>query len=135
MLLAEDKGIDRAAVMNEDGVRIAAACPVECLLNDNFWWVQKLPRKVKTKNTEKEKFHIEIEILTPLFDRLHVNDKQYHVKPPARSKLTLEEQNKLGDVKSLVAQVSRTEQKMTKKTLFNFNSNQFKFRPKLIASI
>lgn len=37
MLLAEDKGIDRAAVMNEDGIRIAAACSIESLLNDGFW--------------------------------------------------------------------------------------------------
>lgn len=37
MLLAEDKGIDRAAVLNEDGVRIAAACSIESLLNDDFW--------------------------------------------------------------------------------------------------
>lgn len=37
MLLAEDKGIDRAAVMSADGVRIAAACSIESLLNDKFW--------------------------------------------------------------------------------------------------
>lgn len=37
MLLAEDKGIDRAAVMSEDGIRIAAACSIESLLNDKFW--------------------------------------------------------------------------------------------------
>lgn len=37
MLLAEDKGIDRAAVLNEDGVRIAAACSIESLLSDDFW--------------------------------------------------------------------------------------------------
>lgn len=37
MLLAEDKGIDRAAILNEDGTRIAAACSIENLLNGNFW--------------------------------------------------------------------------------------------------
>lgn len=37
MLLAEDKGIDRAAVLNEDGTRIAAACSIENLLNSDFW--------------------------------------------------------------------------------------------------
>lgn len=39
MLLAEDKGIDRAAILSEDGVRIASACSIESLMDESFWWV------------------------------------------------------------------------------------------------
>lgn len=37
MLRAEDKGIDRAAVLNKDGIRIAAACSIENLMDEDFW--------------------------------------------------------------------------------------------------
>lgn len=42
MLRAEDKGIDRAAVLNRDGIRIAAACSIENLMDEDFWWVINL---------------------------------------------------------------------------------------------
>lgn len=38
--------------------------------------------------------------------RLHLNDKHYFVEPPKREKISSEEITKLGDVRSLVAQVS-----------------------------
>lgn len=37
MLRAEDKGIDRATILNGDGVRIAAACSIENLMDEDFW--------------------------------------------------------------------------------------------------
>ena len=37
MLRAEDKGIDRATILNKDGVRIAAACSIENLMDEDFW--------------------------------------------------------------------------------------------------
>lgn len=37
MLRAEDRGIDRATVANKDGVRIAAACSIENLMDEDFW--------------------------------------------------------------------------------------------------
>lgn len=37
MLHAEDKGIDRATIVNGEGVRIAAACSIENLMDDEFW--------------------------------------------------------------------------------------------------
>lgn len=37
--------------------------------------------------------------------RLHLNDKHYFVEPPKREKISSEETSKLGDVRSLVAQV------------------------------
>lgn len=42
------------------------------------------------------------------FRRLHLNDKHYFVEPPKREKISSEEITKLGDVRSLVAQVRRT---------------------------
>lgn len=38
--------------------------------------------------------------------RLHLNDKHYFVEPPKREKISSEEINKLGDVRSIVAQVN-----------------------------
>ncbi|XP_049299339.1 calcium uniporter protein, mitochondrial [Anopheles funestus] len=73
MLKVEDRGIDRAAILNREGVRIAAACSIENLMDDEFW--------------------------------LHLNDRQYYVKPPKREKITSEEITRLGDVQALVAQL------------------------------
>lgn len=73
MLKVEDRGIDRAAVLNREGIRIAAACSIENLMDDDFW--------------------------------LHLNDRQYYVKPPKREKITSEEITRLGDVQALVAQL------------------------------
>lgn len=39
MLRAEDNGIDRAIILNADGVRIAAASTIESLLDTSFWYV------------------------------------------------------------------------------------------------
>lgn len=73
MLKVEDRGVDRATVLNRDGVRIASACSVETLMDDEFW--------------------------------LHLNDRQYYVRPPKRDRITSEELTRLGDVQALVAQV------------------------------
>lgn len=73
MLKVEDRGVDRAAVLNREGVRIAASCSIENLMDDEFW--------------------------------LHLNDRQYYVKPPKREKITSEELTRLGDVQALVAQL------------------------------
>lgn len=37
MLRSEDRGIDRAIVLNENGIRIASGCSIENLMGDNFW--------------------------------------------------------------------------------------------------
>lgn len=37
MLKVEDRGVDRATVLNRDGVRIASACSIETLMDDEFW--------------------------------------------------------------------------------------------------
>ncbi|XP_055686110.1 calcium uniporter protein, mitochondrial [Lutzomyia longipalpis] len=73
MLHEEDRGIDRAAVLSNEGIRISSACSIENLMDDSFW--------------------------------LHINDKQYHVMPPIRDKITSEELTKIGDVRVLVAQL------------------------------
>lgn len=37
MLKSEDKGIDRAAILNDNGIRIASSCSIESLMDDEFW--------------------------------------------------------------------------------------------------
>lgn len=37
MLKAEDRGIDRAAILNVSGVRIASSCSIENLMDESFW--------------------------------------------------------------------------------------------------
>uniref|UniRef100_A0A1B0DQ82 Uncharacterized protein n=1 Tax=Phlebotomus papatasi TaxID=29031 RepID=A0A1B0DQ82_PHLPP len=37
MLHEEDRGIDRAAVLSNEGVRISSACSIENLMDDSFW--------------------------------------------------------------------------------------------------
>lgn len=37
MLKVEDRGIDRAAILSNEGIRIASACSIENLLDENFW--------------------------------------------------------------------------------------------------
>ncbi|XP_031618592.1 calcium uniporter protein, mitochondrial isoform X2 [Contarinia nasturtii] len=83
MLLAEDKGIDRAAVMNEDGIRIAAACSIESLLNDGFWLhvndkryhVQPPPRSA-TSIEEMGKINDVRSLVAQLYETLHVGEHQ-----------------------------------------------------------
>ncbi|XP_055315156.1 calcium uniporter protein, mitochondrial [Sitodiplosis mosellana] len=83
MLLAEDKGIDRAAVMNEDGIRIAAACSIESLLNDGFWLhvndkryhVQPPPRS-QTSLEEMGQLNDVRLLVAQLYETLHVGEHQ-----------------------------------------------------------
>lgn len=37
MLKSEDRGIDRAAILNKNGVRIASSCSIESLMDESFW--------------------------------------------------------------------------------------------------
>lgn len=37
MLRLEDRGIDRAVILNKEGVRIASTCSIESLMNEPFW--------------------------------------------------------------------------------------------------
>ncbi|XP_055385258.1 calcium uniporter protein, mitochondrial isoform X2 [Condylostylus longicornis] len=73
MLKSEDRGIDRATILNRDGVRIASTCSIESLMDEPFI--------------------------------LHINDKRYDVVPPPRDRINMEDLNKIGDVRALVAQL------------------------------
>lgn len=55
--------------------------------------------------------------------RLHVNDKRYHVQPPSRSQLSLEEMGKLNDVRLLVAQVFNRITTSISRTILFFGSS------------
>jgi calcium uniporter protein, mitochondrial len=37
MLKSEDRGIDRATILNNSGIRIASGCSIENLMDENFW--------------------------------------------------------------------------------------------------
>lgn len=45
--------------------------------------------------------------MPPNANRLHVNDKQYHVQPPKRAKLSIEDSAQIGDIRVLVSQVKK----------------------------
>lgn len=45
-------------------------------------------------------------LISFLFFRIHINDQKYKVVPPKRERIQVEDLNKLGDIKALVAQVS-----------------------------
>lgn len=38
MLKTEDRGIDRATILNNNGVRIASTCNIESLMDEPFWY-------------------------------------------------------------------------------------------------
>ena len=37
MLKLEDRGVDRAIILNDEGVRIASTCSIESLMDEPFW--------------------------------------------------------------------------------------------------
>lgn len=37
MLKSEDRGIDRATILNNAGVRISAGSSIESIMDDDFW--------------------------------------------------------------------------------------------------
>lgn len=37
MIKSEDRGIDRATILNNEGVRVSSGCTIENLMDDEFW--------------------------------------------------------------------------------------------------
>ncbi|XP_020801691.1 calcium uniporter protein, mitochondrial isoform X1 [Drosophila serrata] len=54
MLRAEDRGIDRAAIINKHGVRIASSCTIDSLLDDSFC-IQINNRTLEVNPPKREK--------------------------------------------------------------------------------
>jgi len=92
MLKAEDRGIDRAAVINRHGVRIASSCTIDSLLDDSFRWVNH------------RYFWISLTLFTFNYS-IQINNRTLEVIPPKRERITVESVDKVGDVRKVIAQV------------------------------
>ncbi|XP_017863722.1 PREDICTED: uncharacterized protein LOC108614223 isoform X2 [Drosophila arizonae] len=83
MLREEDRGIDRAAIINKHGVRIASSCTIERLLDDEFS-IQINNRNLDVKPPEREKITIEKidkmdevrKIIAQLYEAFNVGEYQ-----------------------------------------------------------
>ncbi|XP_064544540.1 calcium uniporter protein, mitochondrial isoform X5 [Drosophila montana] len=83
MLREEDRGIDRAAVINKHGVRIASSCTIERLLDDEFS-IQINNRNLDVKPPEREKITTEKidkmddvrKIIAQLYEAFNVGEYQ-----------------------------------------------------------
>ncbi|XP_017842504.1 calcium uniporter protein, mitochondrial isoform X4 [Drosophila busckii] len=83
MLKEEDRGIDRAAIINKHGVRIASSCSIESLLDDEFS-IQINNRCLEVKPPKREKITIETidkmgdvrKIVAQLYEAFNVSEYQ-----------------------------------------------------------
>ncbi|XP_030081802.1 calcium uniporter protein, mitochondrial isoform X2 [Drosophila hydei] len=83
MLREEDRGIDRAAIINKHGVRIASSCTIERLLDDEFS-IQINNRNLDVKPPEREKITMEKidkmddvrKIIAQLYEAFNVGEYQ-----------------------------------------------------------
>ncbi|XP_017048510.1 calcium uniporter protein, mitochondrial isoform X2 [Drosophila ficusphila] len=83
MLKAEDRGIDRAAVINKHGVRIASSCTIESLLDDSFS-IQINNRTLEVNPPKREKITVESldkvgdvrKVIAQLYEAFNVGEYQ-----------------------------------------------------------
>ncbi|XP_032575637.1 calcium uniporter protein, mitochondrial isoform X2 [Drosophila sechellia] len=83
MLRAEDRGIDRAAVINKHGVRIASSCTIESLLDDSFS-IQINNRTLDVNPPKREKVTLESmdkvgdvrKVIAQLYEAFNVGEYQ-----------------------------------------------------------
>lgn len=84
MLREEDRGIDRAAILNKDGVRISSSCTIENLMDEQFWlhlndkhYLVEPPQKEKISSSEEMNRLGDIKALVAkLYEELHVGEHQ-----------------------------------------------------------
>ncbi|XP_070135737.1 calcium uniporter protein, mitochondrial isoform X3 [Drosophila bipectinata] len=83
MLRAEDRGIDRAAVINKHGVRIASSCSIDSLLDDSFS-IQINNRTLEVNPPKRDKITIESmdkvgdvrKVIAQLYEAFNVGEYQ-----------------------------------------------------------
>ncbi|XP_032310711.1 calcium uniporter protein, mitochondrial isoform X5 [Drosophila ananassae] len=83
MLRAEDRGIDRAAVINKHGVRIASSCTIDSLLDDSFS-IQINNRTLEVNPPKRDKITIESmdkvgdvrKVIAQLYEAFNVGEYQ-----------------------------------------------------------
>ncbi|XP_037908151.1 calcium uniporter protein, mitochondrial isoform X3 [Hermetia illucens] len=85
MLRLEDRGIDRAVILNKEGVRIASTCSIESLMNEPFWlhvndkhYLVTPPDRERISSEELTKLGDVRAMVAQLYEALHVGE--YHVK-------------------------------------------------------
>ncbi|XP_070070503.1 calcium uniporter protein, mitochondrial isoform X1 [Drosophila takahashii] len=83
MLRAEDRGIDRAAVINRHGVRIASSCTIDSLLDDSFS-IQINNRTLEVNPPKRERITVESvdkvgdvrKVIAQLYEAFNVGEYQ-----------------------------------------------------------
>ncbi|XP_022215287.2 calcium uniporter protein, mitochondrial isoform X1 [Drosophila obscura] len=83
MLKEEDRGIDRAAVINKHGVRIASSCTIDSLLDDTFS-IQINNRTLELSPPKRDKITLESmdkvgdvrKVIAQLYEAFHVGEYQ-----------------------------------------------------------
>ncbi|XP_053955071.1 uncharacterized protein LOC128861170 [Anastrepha ludens] len=85
MLKIEDHGIDRAIVLNQNGIRISSTCSIDSLMDEPFWLqindnkYEVIPPKRKKIDSEDLKNLNDIRTLVAqLYEALHVGE--YHLQ-------------------------------------------------------
>lgn len=102
MLKVEDKGIDRAAIVNRDGVRIASFSKIESLMDEEFWlhlndkkYFVKPPKREKITSEELTRLSDVQALVAQLYEALHVGEHQIRKEQELHTRLE-ELNDKLG---------------------------------------
>ncbi|XP_075163617.1 mitochondrial calcium uniporter isoform X2 [Haematobia irritans] len=96
MLKTEDRGIDRATILNKSGVRIASTCNIESLMDEPFW-IHINDLKYKVVPPPREKIQLEDlkklgdvkALVAQLYEALHVGE--YHIEKEQELNVKLED--------------------------------------------
>ncbi|XP_013114539.1 calcium uniporter protein, mitochondrial isoform X2 [Stomoxys calcitrans] len=96
MLKTEDRGIDRATILNKSGVRIASTCNIESLMDEPFWiHINDLKYKVVPPPRERiqlqdlKKLGDVKALVAQLYEALHVGE--YHIEKEQELNVKLED--------------------------------------------
>ncbi|XP_073840369.1 mitochondrial calcium uniporter isoform X2 [Musca autumnalis] len=112
MLKTEDRGIDRATILNQSGVRIASTCNIESLMDEPFW-IHINDQKYKVVPPKREKVELEDlkklgdvkALVAQLYEALHVGE--YHIEKEQ------ELNTKLEDLKYQLAPLERQKSELS----------------------
>ncbi|XP_058987644.1 calcium uniporter protein, mitochondrial isoform X2 [Musca domestica] len=112
MLKTEDRGIDRATILNQSGVRIASTCNIESLMDEPFW-IHINDQKYKVVPPKRERVQLEDlkklgdvkALVAQLYEALHVGE--YHIEKEQ------ELNTKLEDLKYQLAPLERQKSELS----------------------
>lgn len=109
MLKLEDRGVDRAIILNDEGVRIASTCSIESLMDEPFW-LHINDKKYKVVPPERERISSQDltklgdvrALVGQLYEALHVGEYHLH-----------KEQELVGKLEQLNYQLTPLEERKT----------------------